>query len=147
MTSAIPATTSPESVPFLLVRASSRDVTDVTDEDEADESGAKSVPPHAPPAAVTTTETDLPSVIVDLRELEASAQVEAQRTSDIDCLLAATESLEVPTDVRRQPTLPTIDGLPRSRGTVRSIAFGLLAAVAIGGGALGAFLHLVHHAR
>jgi hypothetical protein len=76
-----------ESVPFLLVRPPSG-VEDVLDDAETIEVPAsRSVPPHHPPAPLTTNETDLPSVIVDLHEL-VSAQVEADRASDVDCLLA-----------------------------------------------------------
>jgi len=150
---------SPESAPFLLVRASSRDVTEVSDEYGVEETAAKSVPPHVPPVRLAASgENDLPSVIVDLRDLEAGEQVEAQRKSELDGLLASTEDLPAvmqvplmstplqPIDVRReQQTLPAIDREPRrARSSVRGFALGLIAAVAIGGGALGAFLHLAH---
>jgi hypothetical protein len=150
------ATTSPASEPFLLVRPSlARDVTDVSDE-EPEEPAAKSVPPRTPQPAVTTSENDLPSVIVDLRDLEDDlaqlesevqqqcAQLEARRTSDVDGLLESVDlgvvSFE---DVRRQPTLPAIEREP-TRGFARSFALGLLAALVIGGGAFEAVRHLVH---
>jgi hypothetical protein len=153
----LPAATSPHSEPFLLVRPSlARDVTDVTD-DEAEEPAAKSVPPRTPLPAATTRENDLPSVIVDTRELEDElaelesavqeqcAQLEARRKSDVDGLLEAVDLCVVaPEDVRRQPTLPSIEREP-TRGFARSFALGLLAALVIGGGAFEAVLHLTHH--
>jgi hypothetical protein len=154
--SALPATTSPESEPFLLVRPSSRDVTDVNDDEDTEEPAAKSVPPRTPAPAVTTSENGLPSVIVDLRELEDElaelesavqqqcAQLEARRTSDVDGLLESIDvSVAAPEDVRRQPTLPSIEREP-TRGFARSFAIGLVAALVICGGALGAVLHLAH---
>lgn len=153
----LPAATSPESEPFLLRAplARNRDVTDVSD-DEDEEPAAKSVPPRAPLPAVTTSENDLPSVIVDLRDVEDDlaalesavqeqcAQLEARRKSDVDGLLEAVNLSVVPfEDVRRQPTLPGIEREP-SRGFARSFALGLLAALVIGGGAFEAVRHLVH---
>jgi hypothetical protein len=156
--SAQPASTSPESEPFLLVRASSRDVTDVNDEEDAEQPAAKSVPPRTPAPAVTTSENHLPSVIVDARDLEDElaelesavqqqcAQLEARRNSDVDGLLLLEEvdvSVVAIEDVRRQPTLPSIEREP-ARGFARSFAIGLVAALVICGGALGAVLHLSH---
>jgi hypothetical protein len=157
----LPAATNPTSEPFLLVRAAparparERDVTDVTD-DEPEEPAAKSVPPRTPHPALTTKENDLPSVIVDVRELEEDlarlerevqqqcAQLEARRTSDVDGLLERVEvSAEAFEDVRRQPTLHTVEREP-ARGFARNFAIGLLAALTIGGGAFEAVRHLVH---
>jgi hypothetical protein len=159
----VPAATSPKlsqplSRPFLLVRPSSRDVTAVKDDDEKAEPSAKSVPPRAPAPAVTTSENQLPSVIVDARaredELaalesavqEQCAQLEARRTSDLDGLLrreGAGDGAGSIDDMRRQPTLPSIEREPaRARHFARSFAIGLVAALVLGGGALGAVVHL-----
>ena len=122
---------------------------------------SRSVPPHAPPARVITTETELPSVIVDLRDVERN---EALASMEIDGLLA--EPIEIPLPAieieyrPQQPTLPSAfaKAAPRARtqSAGRGWIFGLVAAaMALGGGAfvgaralhasghsLGAALHL-----
>ncbi|HEY2516027.1 MAG TPA: hypothetical protein VGI39_34385 [Polyangiaceae bacterium] len=99
---------------------------------------SKSVPPHAPPARVVTTENDLPSVIVDLRDMERN---EALASIEIDGLLA--EPIEIPLPAieieyrAQQSTLPSVTAKPASRSTSgRGWIFGLVAAaMALGGGA------------
>ncbi len=133
MTLAQSNTSFPESAPFLLVRPSSGDVTDVLEDEE--DAASKSVPPRPPPSSVRTTEHSLPSVIVDLRELEASAEEEAQRSSDVDVLLMeAIEAHASLRDSRRVQTLHVIEERPRPRsGAVRTVAIALLTACALAG--------------
>ena len=154
MTLAHSNTSFPESAPFLLVRASSSDVTDVLEDEE--DAASKSVPPRPPPSSVRTTEHSLPSVIVDLRELEASEEEEAQRSSDVDVLLMEAISAHASLrDSRRVQTLHVIEERPRSGGALRTVAIALLTACALAGTAfagvrvyhvspssLGAALHL-----
>jgi hypothetical protein len=128
----IPATSFPESAPFLLVRPSDRDVTEVLEEDE-EEPAAKSVPPRPPPSAVTTTEHSLPSVIVDLHELEESAEEEASRASDVDGLLQDIETHANLRDSRRVQTLHVIDEPRRERGSLRNLTLALLTAFVVAG--------------
>lgn len=130
-------TTHPESVPFLLVRphTASEDVMD--DAETAEIPASKSVPPHMPPARVTTTETDLPSVIVDIGELRASEAVEAERSTDVDVLLDVSESAlrvsgspmkALETGRPMRPAAPAAG--PRRRG----VAIALVAALMATGG-------------
>jgi hypothetical protein len=122
-----------ESVPFLLVRASSggaggeemtEDVSDVSSEHEIPVS--RSVPPHAPPARTPMPE-DLPTIIVDLREVAVTEEQEAQRASEVDGLIAAAEEIAVSEGriliVASQPAR-------RSRGVVAAL---LLTALAVAG--------------
>jgi hypothetical protein len=140
----------PDSVPFLLTRPPSA-VEDVLDDAETTEIPAsKSVPPHHPPAPVTTTELELPSVIVDLRELdgtsapgaawstqEASADVEAERASDVDGLLATFLDGEI---VELPP--PAIERNARSRSHGVAVAV-IAATMALGATVAGA--RVLHH--
>jgi hypothetical protein len=127
-----------ESVPILLVRP-------VVAEDEVEEAASepsvpcsRSVPPRAPPAAIASTETDLPSVIVDLATFEAeeraiieSARIaEKQRDSDVDILLDEAEAIEV-RDAARVPTLHSVEGRESSRW--RTFAVALVALALVGG--------------
>ncbi len=94
-------TTQPDSVPFLLVRPVVEMKGDVVDDDgeTAEVPVSKSVPPHAPPAAIVTSEHELPSVIVDLCALEASSEVETvelQRASEVDGLLTTSQAMQAP---------------------------------------------------
>ncbi len=129
-----------ESIPFLLSRAPI-DVPLAEDVPEGEPERARSVPPHAPPARTESEEGGLPSVIIDLRDLEASEEAEVRRASDVDGLLADAEVLEQ-TQVTRQPR--------RSRTfALTLVVAGLLAGSLIGARAhgvspraIGAALHL-----
>ena len=128
----------PDSVPFLLVRpvSSPPGAAEAPDDDaETNEiPSSRSVPPHAPPSALTTTETELPSVIVDLREMEASEEIERQRQTDVDGLLSTTDEIDlspfqlpIDHDAPLRPNVKT----KRSRRSSASRAFGFaIAAVA-----------------
>ena len=126
-----------ESLPFLLVRPSST-VEELDDMDTVEIPSSRSVPPHAPPARVVTTETDLPSVIVDLRDLERN---ETLASMEIDGLLA--DPIEIPLPAieieyrPQQPTLPSVEAKAAPRApSGRGWIFGLVAAaMALGGGA------------
>jgi len=136
LTVAMFPTSSPESTPFLLVRPSSGDVTDVLEDEE--EPASKSVPPRPPPSSVRTTEQTLPSVIVDLRELEATEEEEAVRSSDVDGLLEAIEAHASARDSRRVQTLHVIEPVaaPRVSRTPsgsRSVTIALLTACVLAG--------------
>ena len=111
-------------------------------------------PPHVPPARVITTETDLPSVIVDLKELEVA---ELQRANEVDGLLVATETLEA-VDDEPSHAGQTRRTRVRSRaaGNLPRFAIALMAALSAAGatfaglkvshvpaGSLGAALHVV----
>jgi hypothetical protein len=128
-------TTRHDSVPFLLVRPPSS-VEDVLDDAETTEiPAAKSVPPHAPPARVTTMENHLPSVIVDLHSADAREEPEAQRESSVDGLLDASERRTLPLPVMMsgpsEVTLPSVEARP-ARG--RGVLIALLAAAMAAGG-------------
>jgi hypothetical protein len=120
-------TTHPDSVPFLLVRpvsvseglvaATKPDAGD-DDAETAEIPASKSVPPHSPPPPVVTTEHELPSVIVELHELEVSEMIELQRASDVDVLLTASETIEFPLDVEfpvHVEEAPALDGRAKTR--------------------------------
>jgi hypothetical protein len=129
-----PATSFPESAPFLLVRPSDRDVTDVLDNEE--DADAKSVPPRPPPSSVRTTEQSLPSVIVDIRELEAAAAAEEERvpSADVDVLLEDISTHATLRDSRRVQTLPSIEPPPmRTRLVPRALAIALVSAAVVAG--------------
>jgi hypothetical protein len=129
------ATSHPDSTPFLLVRPSSGDVTDVLEQDEED-SGAKSVPPRPPPTSVRTTENTLPSVIVDLKELEATEEEEAQRSSDVDGLLddGLLEAIEAHAHARDSRRVQTLHVIEHRQGSARrNAAILLLTACAVAG--------------
>ena len=125
------------------------------DADTTEIPASKSVPPHVPPARVITNETDLPSVIVELKELEVA---EVQRASEVDGLLVATEALEATVPVEEKGRQgQTQRSRIRSRaaaGTPR-LAIALVAALSAAGatfaglkvshvpaGSLGAALHV-----
>ena len=147
----------PDSAPFLLVdpMTPSDDVTD----DEADTTeipASRSVPPHVPPARVVMLEDDLPSVIVDLRELEVA---ELQRASEVDGLLVATDALAATTPIEVAPRRQEQTGRSRIRprsALVPRLTIALVAALSAAGatfaglkvshvpaGSLGAALHVV----
>jgi hypothetical protein len=106
-----------------------------------------------------TNENDLPSVIVDLKELEVA---ELQRASDVDGLLVATEKLEAPVAVEEEPgawddehTRPS-QIRTRARSKVPAYAIAFVAALGAAGatfgglkvshvpaGSLGAALHVL----
>jgi hypothetical protein len=151
----IPSHTQPESVPFLLVRetASADDVVD-DDAETTEIPASRSVPPHSPPARVVTSENELPTVIVELKEVEVA---EPERASEVDGLLTVSEKIaleEIPSGVRRAAARRSFSG---SRGgTSRGLAIALLAALSAAGGTvagmkvfhvsgmrLGAALHVV----
>ena len=143
-----PITTSPPSVPFLLVRPPSGAEEVLDDADTAEIPSSRSVPPHAPPARVTTAETELPSVIVDQVGFDASEGAEARRAISVDIPVDVTAPLDL-----RDSTLRS----PQTRGSRgRGIAIALLAAAMAAGGtfavvrvlhvsgqSLGAALHIV----
>ena len=81
----------PDSVPFLLVRetAVAEDVVD-DDAETTEIPSARSVPPHVPPARVVTSENELPTVIVELKEVEVA---QPERASDVDGLLTVSEKI------------------------------------------------------
>jgi len=131
------ATSHPQSTPFLLVRPSDRDVTDVLDDGEGEPT--KSVPPRAPPSSMTTSENNLPSVIVDLAELEASEPVaspndDAVPSSEVDGLLESIEAHASARDSRRVQTLHVIERT-RAPHAFRNAAIVVVSACVLAGGA------------
>jgi hypothetical protein len=148
----------PDSAPFLLVHARQTTASDDVIEDDADTTeipASKSVPPHAPPARVITSETDLPSVIVDLKEIEVA---EVQRGSEVDGLLVETEALEATVAVEergRQEHTQRSRIRSRTAASTPRLAIALVAALSAAGatfaglkvshvpaGSLGAALHV-----
>jgi hypothetical protein len=138
----LPSQTQPESVPFLLVRApvsATVDAAHVVDDDgeTVEVPASRSVPPHLPPPAVVTTEQELPSVIVDLQDLEAGELADLQRASDVDVLLTASETIEFP--IPEEPVELTVTHHSvrrRSRaGTAARVTLALVAALSAAGGA------------
>jgi carbamoylphosphate synthase large subunit len=157
----LPTSAQPDSIPFLLVRPALATSSDDVVDDEAETTeipASKSVPPHTPPARVVTTENDLPSVIVELKEIEVA---EVQRASDVDGLLNVSVKLDFPLPVEDKPTIdevsPTRQSRSRARaGKARGFTIALVAALGaaggtfaglkvchISGGTLGAALHVV----
>ena len=138
-------TTQPDSVPFLLVRPNAPVMkSDAVDEDAdtGEIPSSRSVPPHAPPAPVSTTEHELPSVILDLCERELSEAAERQRATDVDGLLTVSETLEFPIPVDEQPVLePHVETRPSvvakgmvRRARARGFAIAAVAALMAAGG-------------
>jgi hypothetical protein len=115
----IPTTThQPDSLPFLLVRPNALSMkSEVLDDDGETEEipCSRSVPPHAPPAPLSTTEHELPSVIVDPCVLGTA---EAFSGASVDGLLTATEAIDFVIPVDEQPTLQ--NGVPAVRSKARS---------------------------
>jgi hypothetical protein len=135
-------TTQPDSLPFLLLRPNAPAMKSDVLEDDAETTeipASKSVPPHSPPAPVSTTEHELPSVIVDLCDLEASEAAEIQRATDVDGLLTASETIEFPLFIEEEPTLDgrseTLKSAPKRpaarAGTARGRGFAIAAVAAI----------------
>jgi hypothetical protein len=118
--------TQPDSVPFLLTRPTALMTSDaIGDDAETTEIPAsRSVPPHAPPPAVVTTEHELPSVIVDAwsTELRPNASVSGltggpsgelgHRPSGVDSLLSASETLDFPLPQSSASSGPVIPVTP-----------------------------------
>src|SRR5271170_327011 len=115
--------TQPDSVPFLLLRemAAAEDVVD-DDAETTEIPASRSVPPHAPPARVVTSENELPTVIVELKEVEVA---EPERASEVDGLLSVSE-------VRRTAARTSFSG--SRAGKSRGLAIALLAALSAAGG-------------
>jgi len=148
------ATSHPHPTPFLLVRPSDHDVTDV-DEDE-DDRATKSVPPRPPPMSMTTTENSLPSVIVEQDPTVRAEHVpdDSGHSEEVDGLLESIEAHATARDSRRVQTLHAIERPPAPR-SFRAAAIVFVSACALAGGAfvglhahhispraLGAALHL-----
>jgi len=107
--------TQPDSVPFLLTRPTALMTSDVIDDDaETTEIPiSRSVPPHAPPPPVVTTEHELPSVIVDAWDMEIRTTSDANvRPSEVDGLLSASETLDFPLPALSASTRPVIPVTP-----------------------------------
>jgi len=149
--------TQPESVPFLLLVRETAAADDVADDDaETTEiPSSRSVPPHVPPARVVTSENELPTIIVELKEVEVS---EPERASGVDGLLTVSEKIALeetaPSAVRPRAARRSFRGA--RAGTSRGLAIALLAALSAAGGTvvgmkvfhvsgvrLGAALHVV----
>jgi hypothetical protein len=151
--------TQPDSVPFLLTRPNGLMTSDVIDDDaETTEIPAsRSVPPHAPPAPVVTTEHELPSVIVEevwaAEERETSGPSPSR--SDVDSLLTASETLEFPLPEASRSVIPVTPlpvpedwrqvqtevsrhgraaGGPARRARVRAVVIAAVAALTAAGG-------------
>ena len=149
-------TQQPDSLPFLLLRdgAAADDAVD-EDAETTEIPASRSVPPHSPPPRVITSENELPSVIVELKEVEVA---EPERASEVDGLLTVSERIvlqDAPrSDVKREGSRRSFSG---SRvGTTRGLAIALVAALSAAGGTvagmkvfhvsgvrLGAALHVV----
>jgi hypothetical protein len=119
----------PDSLPFLLVRPNVPAMkADVLDEDGETEEipCSRSVPPHAPPAPLSTTEHELPSVIVDPIALgnTGNEAVEHLRATEVDGLLIASEPVEFVIPVDELPTLDndaeTLRSAAKARASARS---------------------------
>jgi hypothetical protein len=154
----IPSQTQPESVPFLLLVRETTSAEEVVDDDaETTEiPSSRSVPPHLPPARVVTSEQELPSVIVELKEVEVS---EPERASEVDGLLRVSDKFALEDVLRAEAPRAAVTrrSLSGSRsGTSRGLAIALLAALSAAGGTvagmkvfhvsgvrLGAALHVV----
>ncbi len=136
-----------DSVPFLLTRPTAVLASDVIEDVEDGETveipASRSVPPHAPPPALHTTEHELPSIIVDLCAVEP--HVELQRESEVDGLLCASETVEFPSDLAvpvseqitaetsaREVRLARATGARSARG--RSLVIAAAAALTAAGG-------------
>ncbi len=89
---------------------------DDDDTDTTEIPASKSVPPHVPPSRVVNSERDLPSVIVDLKELEVE---ETARASEVDGLLVAVDCLTV--EVAAIGEIVEVPYAPRGEATRRSI--------------------------
>jgi hypothetical protein len=129
-----------ESLPFLLVRAGETD--DEVDEDmvTTEIPSARSVPPHAPPARVVTSETELPTIIVELKDQEMA---EPERVSAVEGLLTESAKFALNGEPRSTDATPgersqAARGLSKSsksrRGKARGVAIALVAALSAVGG-------------
>jgi hypothetical protein len=115
----------PDSLPFLLVRPNAPTMkADVLDEDGETEEipCSRSVPPHAPPAPLSTTEHELPSVIVDPAALGSAGSdtIDRLQATEVDGLLTASEPVEFVIPFDEQPTLDTESETLRSAAKARA---------------------------
>jgi hypothetical protein len=151
---------SPHSDSFLVAppMAAEDDVEAIDEADTAEIPASKSVPPHVPPARVVTNEGELPSVIVDLKEVE---RAETDRASEVDGLLVATEAkvedLVPVIEADHRELEPTRRAVVRPRvSTAPKLAIALVAALGAAGatfaglkvsgvsaGSIGAALHVL----
>jgi hypothetical protein len=126
-----------ESLPFLLVRAGETD--DEVDEDmvTTEIPSARSVPPHAPPARVVTSENELPTIIVELKDQEMA---EPERVSAVEGLLTESAKFALNGQPRSRDATPddrsqAARGSSKSRrGKARGVAIALVAALSAVGG-------------
>jgi hypothetical protein len=121
-----------ESLPFLLVRAGETD--DEVDEDmvTTEIPSARSVPPHAPPSRVVTSENELPTIIVELKDQEMA---EPERVSAVEGLLTESAKFALNGQPRSTDATPgdrsqAARGSSKSRGgKARGVAIALVAAL------------------
>lgn len=114
----------PDSLPFLLVRPNAPTMkADVIEEDGETEEipCSRSVPPHAPPAPMSTTEHELPSVIVDPCALGGET-IEHMQATEVDGLLTASEPVDFVIPFDEQPTLDTESDTVRSAAKARAVS-------------------------
>ena len=144
-------TAHPDSFPFVLSEPAIL-IDDYLEEDDVIDAvpSSRNVAPRLPPAPWRLDE-DLPTVIVDLREHEADASVEAKRASDVDGLLSV--KLDFPAEEARavpavRPTAVTLVSATKRSAVafhLRGVAVALVAAITAAGGTLAGFraLHIV----
>ena len=125
-----------ESVPFLLGRTGETD--DEVDEDmvTTEIPSARSVPPHAPPARVVTSENELPTIIVELKDQEVA---EPERVSAVEGLLTESAKFALGAQARLDAAPGEAESAkPRPsgsrRGKARGVAIALVAALSAVGG-------------
>jgi hypothetical protein len=125
-------TKSPDSDLFLAhpLTAYEDDVEVLDDADTTEIPASKSVPPHVPPSRVVTHENELPSVIVDLKELEMA---EAERISAVEGLLFTVETQD---QAHAEPTRRSVLR-PRPFAPATKLAIALVAALGAAGATFG----------
>jgi hypothetical protein len=160
-------TAHPDSFPFLIAEAPLLVEDDYIHEDHEDDDvevpsappvvvrakvppaseSSREVPPRPPPAPLRTGEGALPTVIIDLREQEIDAEVEARRASEVDGLLSARLDFPLPLPVRAPSLTAVTVSSPRRSALsfhLRGVAVALVAAITAAGGTLAGFraLHI-----